>query len=625
MEKSKKNQSDLDNTNSNVGDKSQLDTTDKSSIVNAVNEVKDQANTTGEGLQTANNTVSNLQTQVTNMASGSPKGTYDTYANLQTAHPAGDTGIYIVTNDSDTTKNGHWFYWNGSTWADGGVYQSAGIADKTITPDKTTFAHMSKNLFNKDTAVQNSYVATNNGSFVNGVSGYTRSNYIPIEATKLKLTFTTATQICFYDSSKNFISGLLYPTGGSVVNNINIPSTAVFCVFSCESIYIQNMMVNYGSTVLPYEDYDTMARFNDNIRFNIGVYASFSEMQNEINKLISNSSKFEFLLPENIYLNDNAQFWCYWNNIIHMHDILNKLPICPYATGGDSEGYGYNNDKLIVNGKFQTLELQLIDYSNIKNVWDTAPEIIASQNIQINSKNHNTAKEINTIIVGDSYMAVEWGEGVLKYMKDFALADGNNINFKGTKNNYGDGTLLSESIGGWTESQFHTSPSSPFVFGGSFDFAQYLSANSITNIDNIVFFLGINGGNGDDINAMIANIKATLPNVKIFICMVPSGALEPMVTSNWYSQVVQTQRTRNIQNLYYLQKFDNRQAENIYLVPTHAVMDRIAGIRSATYNKYQFPDINNTQENLANDHHPTALGAKALSYLIYNYLSYFAS
>lgn len=132
----KTNKTDLDATNKNIGDKSQLNTNDKSSIVKAVNEVKTQANTTDIGLQTTNNTVSNLQTQVTNMASGSPKGTYDTLSNLQTAYPTGTTGIFIITNDSDTTKNGHWFYWNGSIWADGGVYQATEIPDYSIGNEK---------------------------------------------------------------------------------------------------------------------------------------------------------------------------------------------------------------------------------------------------------------------------------------------------------------------------------------------------------------------------------------------------------------------------------------------------------------------------------------------------------
>jgi hypothetical protein len=60
-----------------------------------------------------------VDTKVAQIVSGSPKGTYATLAALQTAFPTGTTGIYIVSAD------GNWYYWNGSTWVSGGVYQNS--------------------------------------------------------------------------------------------------------------------------------------------------------------------------------------------------------------------------------------------------------------------------------------------------------------------------------------------------------------------------------------------------------------------------------------------------------------------------------------------------------------------
>ena len=48
-----------------------------------------------------------------------PKGTYATLSDLQTAFPTGNTNIYIVTADDN------WYYWSGSAWTAGGVYQSS--------------------------------------------------------------------------------------------------------------------------------------------------------------------------------------------------------------------------------------------------------------------------------------------------------------------------------------------------------------------------------------------------------------------------------------------------------------------------------------------------------------------
>lgn len=67
-----------------------------------------------------------VESEIESVASGSPKGVYATLADLQTAYPTGTTGIYVVQAD------GHWYYWNGSAWTDGGVYQaSEGVVPET--------------------------------------------------------------------------------------------------------------------------------------------------------------------------------------------------------------------------------------------------------------------------------------------------------------------------------------------------------------------------------------------------------------------------------------------------------------------------------------------------------------
>lgn len=50
---------------------------------------------------------------------GSPRGVYDNKSALESAFPNGAIGVYA------TKDNGHWYYWNGTAWADGGVYHSA--------------------------------------------------------------------------------------------------------------------------------------------------------------------------------------------------------------------------------------------------------------------------------------------------------------------------------------------------------------------------------------------------------------------------------------------------------------------------------------------------------------------
>ena len=71
-------------------------------------------------------------------------------SSLQSKYPSGDDNLYV------TVDTGHWYYWDGSAWSDGGVYQTQ-ATDQTVI-DKATDAN---NL-----AAGMSLIS--NGSFSNG-------------------------------------------------------------------------------------------------------------------------------------------------------------------------------------------------------------------------------------------------------------------------------------------------------------------------------------------------------------------------------------------------------------------------------------------------------------------------
>lgn len=56
-------------------------------------------------------------------------GVYTTLSALNAANPP-HTFVYI------TTDNGNWNYWNGTAFVPGGIYQSTGLADNSVTPQK---------------------------------------------------------------------------------------------------------------------------------------------------------------------------------------------------------------------------------------------------------------------------------------------------------------------------------------------------------------------------------------------------------------------------------------------------------------------------------------------------------
>ena len=121
------------------------------------------AQTAADNAQTKANEVEELIVK-NGVIDGSPKGVYANLSALQTAFPSGANGVYVCSD------NGHWYYWNGSAWTDGGVYQSSedinqikSDLDEVYPCVINKIEHVSINRFNPNTAEQK-YLS--NGEFV---------------------------------------------------------------------------------------------------------------------------------------------------------------------------------------------------------------------------------------------------------------------------------------------------------------------------------------------------------------------------------------------------------------------------------------------------------------------------
>lgn len=71
-----------------------------------------------------NQTLNNFEVKLNSVASGAPIPVDSTSAMTDT------TRIYLLTT------SGHWYYYNGSVWTDGGVYQATAINDNSVIPNK---------------------------------------------------------------------------------------------------------------------------------------------------------------------------------------------------------------------------------------------------------------------------------------------------------------------------------------------------------------------------------------------------------------------------------------------------------------------------------------------------------
>lgn len=204
-----------------------------------------------EGEQFENNIdnrVTSVENELSSVASGSPKGVYSTVSDLETAYPTGTTGIYVVS------ASGHWYYWNGTAWTDGGVYQATAIPNYSIEWFKTNFVERGKNLFDKNTALDGYYISYGSGSAFENAS-FVASDFIPIDASKGYVIVRPYNyfQMAFYDESKTYISGTYY---GNTTNGISqIPNNAKYLRFSNQLVQKNITQLEYGQTATEYEDF----------------------------------------------------------------------------------------------------------------------------------------------------------------------------------------------------------------------------------------------------------------------------------------------------------------------------------------------------------------------------------
>lgn len=106
--------------------------------------------------------------------------TFANLAGLKSKYPTGKTGMFV------TADNGHKYIWSNGSWADSGVYQSVGIANRSITTPKVSGI--------APYVIRDTYTDDVNISGWNGPTAFASSNH--------EITFT---------GKKNGNSGVLIP------------------------------------------------------------------------------------------------------------------------------------------------------------------------------------------------------------------------------------------------------------------------------------------------------------------------------------------------------------------------------------------------------------------------------
>ena len=141
-------------------------------------------------------------------------------------------------------------------------------------------------------------------------------------------------------------------------------------------------------------------------------------------------------------------------------------------------------------------------------------------------------------------------------------------------------------------------PTSPFVFSGSFDFSQYMSANGYSGVDAVGFAMGINDmypmRNDAQVNskvaqsfsyydAMIASIVAYNPNIKIgiFCPILPTKSQDAFGSASAQSRF-RHKRSMMLWKKALINKYQNRESENIFVVPYATSLDCVNNFSSSS-------------------------------------------
>lgn len=122
-----------------------------------------------------------------------------------------------------------------------------------------TYSVSGKNLFDKSTITENTYLNAD-GTLQSGASNYRTSDYIPIQPnTEYYKTATGSPRTKYYDSNKQPLSTSTYQDisiGGSA-GTFTTPNNASYLRITLHktNVDINNVMINKGTTLLPYEPY----------------------------------------------------------------------------------------------------------------------------------------------------------------------------------------------------------------------------------------------------------------------------------------------------------------------------------------------------------------------------------
>ena len=317
-----------------------------------------------------------VDTKVTQITSGSPKGVYGSLDELKEARPTGDNGIYL------TSADGRWNYWNGNEWISGGVYQSTSLADESITADKlnTTVDYEINKIENWEIGS----IGAGDGKYYNDVNRIRLVKFLKVKKNsvlKLKTVGDMQFIVTLYDVHGNFIRGTGWNSESYIISE-ECNYLKVSYRYVDDRVITSDMIKIMIANLLLYNTSDSND-YNFNNDFELGgisMDGSCTDATNRIrtkNYIYSSKNQIVKLMNEDTRY---QLFAVYYNDDLTLNST--------------SQGFSNTNNTIIVPTNIFKLAIRRVDDANFKeeeikklqmNVFVTNNRYVDSDNVKYKS------------------------------------------------------------------------------------------------------------------------------------------------------------------------------------------------------------------------------------------------
>jgi len=428
----------------------------------------------------------------------------------------------------------------------------------------------SVNLFDKTKTTAGQYVSYLNGSLL-ASAGFTYSDFIEVIGSGRYIRNNINQHFSWYDANKIYIAN---PAAPQMTPIITAPENAKYLRVSVLLTNLDTQMLVKGDT-LP----STYAPYQPVIP---SKYLSSKPVDEEgkENLLID--------LPNKIYAVEGKPLNIYFDNIIHEASEYNIDVI-------SARGIHYDKRVGSLSGTPGELPITIEAYDGQKRV--------ASKGVTLKTvSTTNGSGTKNVLFIGDSTTnAGKYTQALL----DSFVGDSMNVQLFGTR---GTTPNLHEGRSGWSGAVYTKSASLAGTTNAfwnpttsKFDFAYYMNQQGYSSLDYVFIHLGINDifnyATVEEAKAgvpsilahfetIIASIKAFSSTIRIALMVtIPPNATQTAFGSaygagqtRWRYKAVYHEWLRQ-----FIAKYDNRELENLYLVPIHAQLNTESHISDAVH------------------------------------------